>query len=51
MTFCDTFGLFDAGNGQSKREEFPDMLHPNGAGYEKWAGALGPIFEKWELGK
>ena len=51
VTFCDTFGLFDAGNGQSKREEFPDMLHPNGAGYEKWAGALGPIFEKWELGK
>ena len=27
------------------------LIGPNGAGYEKWAGALGPIFEKWELGK
>ena len=25
--------------------EFPDLLHPNDAGYAKWAAALRPMFE------
>lgn len=49
ITFCDTWSLFDAGNGQCKKEEFPDMLHPNSVGYGKWAEALRPIFAKLGL--
>ena len=25
-------------------DEFPDLLHPNDAGYAKWAAALRPLF-------
>jgi lysophospholipase L1-like esterase len=49
ITFCDTWSLFDAGDGQCKKEEFPDMLHPNGAGYAKWTEALRPILAKLGL--
>jgi lysophospholipase L1-like esterase/dienelactone hydrolase len=49
ITFCDTWSLFDAGDGQCKKEEFPDMLHPNAAGYSKWTEALRPIFAKLGL--
>src|SRR5262249_55570417 len=31
VSFCDTWTLFDDGTGQCKKEEFPDMLHPNAA--------------------
>jgi lysophospholipase L1-like esterase len=46
VSFCDTWTLFDAGDGQCKKEEFPDMLHPNGAGYAKWTEALRPVLTK-----
>jgi lysophospholipase L1-like esterase/predicted esterase len=46
VTFVDTWALFDAGDGQCKKEEFPDLLHPNGAGYAKWSAALRPVLEK-----
>ena len=49
VTFCDTWTLFDDGTGQCKKEEFPDLLHPNAAGYAKWVEALQPIFEKLGL--
>jgi lysophospholipase L1-like esterase/dienelactone hydrolase len=49
ITFCDTWTLFDAGDGQCKKEEFPDMLHPNGAGYAKWTELLRPVFTKLGL--
>jgi len=49
VTFCDTWTLFDDGSGACKKEEFPDMLHPNAAGYAKWAAALKPIFDKLGL--
>jgi len=49
ITFCDTWALFDAGDGQCKKEEFPDMLHPNGAGYAKWTEALRLVFTKLGL--
>jgi lysophospholipase L1-like esterase len=51
ITFCDTWALFDDGTGQSKKEEFPDMLHPNAAGYAKWTAALAPILEKLNVAK
>jgi lysophospholipase L1-like esterase/poly(3-hydroxybutyrate) depolymerase len=51
VTFCDTWALFDDGSGSCKKEEFPDMLHPNAAGYAKWTTALRPIFDKLGLAK
>ena len=46
ITFCDTWTLFADSTGQCRKEEFPDMLHPNAAGYAKWTAALAPILEK-----
>lgn len=46
VTFCDTWTLFDSGDGQCKKDEFPDMLHPNAAGYAKWTAELRPILER-----
>ena len=45
ITFCDTWSLFAARDGQCKKEEFPDMLHPNAAGYAKWTHTLRPLLE------
>jgi lysophospholipase L1-like esterase len=39
----DTWRLFADANGDAKKDEFPDLLHPNAAGYAKWAAALKPI--------
>lgn len=49
LTICDTWGIFDDGAGSCKKEEFPDMLHPNKAGYDKWKTALAAIFAKLKL--
>ncbi len=49
VTFCDTWTIFDDGQGTVKKEEFPDLLHPNAAGYAKWTAALEPIFTKLKL--
>jgi lysophospholipase L1-like esterase len=46
ITFCDTWSVFADNTGQCRKEEFPDMLHPNAAGYAKWTAALTPILEK-----
>jgi len=40
----DTWSLFAGPDGDAKEEEFPDLLHPNAAGYAKWAAALQPAF-------
>lgn len=40
----DTWTLFaDAQTGDARREEFPDLLHPNPTGYAMWTKALQPI--------
>jgi len=44
VTFIETWPLFADGQGDAKKEEFPDLLHPNQAGYAKWSAALRPIF-------
>ena len=44
IIFIETWPLFADASGNAKKEEFPDLLHPNKAGYEKWAAALRPIF-------
>ena len=43
ITVIDTWSLFANGQGDAKPEEMPDLLHPNEAGYVKWAGGLRPI--------
>ncbi len=44
ITVVDTWTLFANAEGDAKVEEFPDLLHPNEAGYAKWGKALRPIF-------
>jgi lysophospholipase L1-like esterase len=43
VTLVETWLLFADGHGDAKLEEFPDLLHPNQAGYAKWSAALRPI--------
>jgi lysophospholipase L1-like esterase len=43
VTLLDTWTLFADAQGNAKPAEFPDLLHPNAAGYAKWAKALHPI--------
>lgn len=43
VTFIETWPLFANAQGDAKAEEFPDLLHPNKAGYAKWAAALRPV--------
>jgi lysophospholipase L1-like esterase len=44
VTFVETWPLFADAQGDSNASEFPDLLHPNMAGYAKWAAALRVIF-------
>ena len=44
VTVVDTWKLFATPQNDAKPEEFPDLLHPNNAGYVKWAKALRPVF-------
>jgi hypothetical protein len=44
VILLETWPLFATPEGDAKPEEFPDLLHPNQAGYQKWAAALRPIF-------
>lgn len=50
VTLVDTWTIFANDLGDAKPEEFPDLLHPNEAGYSKWREALSPTFKKlgWE---
>ncbi len=41
---CDTWSIFADANGDATADIFPDLLHPNAAGYGKWTAALNPIF-------
>lgn len=43
VTLLDTWALFADANGDARAEFFPDMLHLNSAGYDRWAGALRPV--------
>ncbi len=45
ITVLDTWTLFANKAGDAKKEEFPDLLHPNKLGYEKWELALKPVLE------
>jgi len=43
VTYIETWTLFANAGGDAKAEEFPDLLHPNEAGYIKWGAALRPV--------
>jgi len=43
VTFIETWTLFANDQGDAKEPEFPDLLHPNAAGYAKWGAALRPV--------
>ena len=49
VTTLDLYTLFANDQGDAKPEEFPDLLHPNDAGYKKWREALWPVFVKLGL--
>jgi len=44
VTLVETWPLFADAQGDAIPAEFPDLLHPNLAGYAKWAAALRPLF-------
>jgi lysophospholipase L1-like esterase/poly(3-hydroxybutyrate) depolymerase len=48
---CDTYSIFADAQGNAQPAEFPDLLHPNQAGYARFAEALRPIFAKLNLGR
>jgi lysophospholipase L1-like esterase/poly(3-hydroxybutyrate) depolymerase len=48
---CDTYTIFANDQGNAKPGEFPDLLHPNAAGYAKFTQALRPIFVNLSLAK
>jgi lysophospholipase L1-like esterase len=43
VTLLETWPLFADAKGDAIPAEFPDLLHPNLAGYAKWAAALRPL--------
>lgn len=43
VSWVDAWTLFANPEGDAKPEEFPDLLHPNAAGYAQWAAALRPV--------
>jgi lysophospholipase L1-like esterase len=44
VTVLDTWTLFADPEGDADPRWFPDLLHLNPAGYDRWAAALHPIF-------
>jgi lysophospholipase L1-like esterase len=44
VTLVETWPLFADPQGDAIPGQFPDLLHPNSAGYARWAAALRPIF-------
>ncbi len=46
VTLVDTWTPFADENGNAKIAEFPDLLHPNAAGYAKWQAIVKPLLSK-----
>jgi lysophospholipase L1-like esterase len=44
-----TWSLFALRTGDADPEEFPDLLHPNEAGYARWALSLRPLLKRLGL--
>lgn len=43
VTRAETWALFADPTGNARPQEFPDLLHPNEAGYARWAAAISPL--------
>ena len=46
VIWCDFTDKFVDAEGNLSRELFPDLLHPNGTGYEIWASAALPLIDR-----
>ena len=46
VIWCDFSDKFLDAEGRLSRELMPDLLHPNGRGYEIWASAVVPLIDK-----
>jgi lysophospholipase L1-like esterase len=51
VSYLETWPLFADASGDAIPAEFPDLLHPNEAGYAKWAAALRPLFATLGFGE
>lgn len=49
VTLVETYKPFADAAGDALPAEFPDLLHPNQAGYQKWAAAIRPVLATWGL--
>ena len=49
ITLVKTWAAFADEAGNAKVAEFPDLLHPNEAGYRKWAETLKPVLRQLGL--
>jgi lysophospholipase L1-like esterase len=49
VTVVDTWTIFADSQGDALPAEFPDLLHPNQAGYARWTAALTPVLTKLNL--
>ena len=49
VTLIDTWSMFANENGNAKKSEFPDLLHPNAVGYKMWEKTLRPVLELMDL--
>jgi len=45
VILIDTWTMFADDEGNARKAEFPDLLHPNAAGYQMWADTLRPVLE------
>jgi lysophospholipase L1-like esterase len=45
----NTWAMFADENGNARKPEFPDLLHPNATGYQMWADTLRPVLETHSL--
>lgn len=43
VILVETWHVFANAEGNAKIEEFPDLLHPNDAGYQKWKASIWPV--------
>lgn len=51
VTLIDTWAMFANENGNARKPEFPDLLHPNAIGYKMWANTMRPVLETLGLVK
>lgn len=49
VVLIDTWSMFADENGNARKAEFPDLLHPNKLGYDMWAKTLRPVLETHDL--